>query len=323
VRAGDCVAIVAPVGAFQKRAEGFARAGESLGARAFIVTVPGQVSEWLGGSSKTGRTPLPEYPEIVELLKHADIVVDLVMMLFSREQLELQSAGVRVLMCTEPLPVLERMFPTPELRELVEQAGARLGKASSLRVTSAAGTDVTYALGAYPVLTEYGYTDTPGRWDNWPSGFVATHGSDDGVDGVIVLSVGDVLLTPQLHYVREPIRLTIRAGFITDIEGNGLDALLLRDALPPRDVDPDAYGISHIGWGLNALAAWSWSGVPGMYGMNQRSFMGCVMASTGPNTELGGSRDTPYHIDIPMRNCSLSLDNEPIVENGTVLRTSW
>ena len=24
------------------------------------------------------------------------------------------------------------------------------------------------------ILTEYGYTDTPGRWDHWPSGFLAS-----------------------------------------------------------------------------------------------------------------------------------------------------
>ena len=50
-----------------------------------------------------------------------------------------------------------------------------------MRFTNAAGSDVTYKLGAYPVITQYGYTDTPGRWDHWPSGFLFSQGKDDGV----------------------------------------------------------------------------------------------------------------------------------------------
>lgn len=324
VDAGQTVAIVAPLGgSLGERARAFASAAESLGAKAFVLSVPGEVSELLGGLKKTGQTPLAGLPHLVELLKGADLVVDLVMMLFSKEQVEIQEAGVRVLACGEPFVVLERLLPSPDLRHLVEAAGARLARATALHVSSERGTSVSYRLGTYPVLTEYGYTDEPGRWDHWPSGFVATHGDDDGVEGTIVLSCGDVLLTPTLHYVREPLTLIIEAGYVVDIQGEGLDALLFRDALPERSVDPDAYAVSHIGWGVNEQAKWSWSGVDGMYGMNQRAFAGCVMASTGPNSELGGMRTTPYHIDIPMRGCTLELDGETIVDNGALVKRHW
>jgi 2,5-dihydroxypyridine 5,6-dioxygenase len=43
------------------------------------------------------------------------------------------------------------------------------------------------------------------------------------------------------------------------------------------------------------------------------------MFSTGPNSELGGPNDTACHLDIPMRNCSLLLDDEPVVINGDVV----
>ena len=36
-------------------------------------------------------------------------------------------------------------------------------------------------------MTQYGYTDTPGRWDHWPAGFLFTGGDDDGVDGKVVI----------------------------------------------------------------------------------------------------------------------------------------
>ena len=41
-----------------------------------------------------------------------------------------------------------------------------------------------------------------------------------------------------------------------------------------------------------------------------------MLFSTGPNSELGGPNDTPCHIDIPMRNCSLYLDDEPVIIDG-------
>jgi 2,5-dihydroxypyridine 5,6-dioxygenase len=51
-------------------------------------------------------------------------------------------------------------------------------------------------------------------------------------------------------------------------------------------------------------------------GMELRSFYGNVMFSIGPNNELGGPNDTPCHLDIPMRGCSLYLDDRLIVDAG-------
>ena len=53
--------------------------------------------------------------------------------------------------------------------------------------------------------------------------------------------------------------------------------------------------------------------------MELRSFLGNVMFSTGPNNELGGPNDTACHLDIPMRGCSLFLDDEAVVLDGQVV----
>jgi len=58
---------------------------------------------------------------------------------------------------------------------------------------------------------------------------------------------------------------------------------------------------------------------PGGMGMEQRSFLGNVLFSTGPNNELGGTNDTECHLDIPLRGCSLFLDDEPIVLEGKIV----
>ena len=84
--------------------------------------------------------------------------------------------------------------------------------------------------------------------------------------------------------------------------------------------DPDAYGIAHIGWGMLETAKWGILAYDrrGM-GMHGRSFYGNVLFSTGPNGELGGSNETLCHVDVPMRSCSLYLDDEPIVVDGDIV----
>ena len=58
---------------------------------------------------------------------------------------------------------------------------------------------------------------------------------------------------------------------------------------------------------------------PGGMGMEPRAFYGNVLWSTGPNNELGGKNDTACHVDIPMRDCSLFLDGEPVVIDGDIV----
>jgi 2,5-dihydroxypyridine 5,6-dioxygenase len=296
-------------------ADAFLAAGQRLGARMYHMRLPAPLPG--NGAWAVGETGLAANPEAVEALKQADMVVDLIFLLFSPEQMAIQAAGARVLTAVEPAPLLARLLPTKELRERVEIGEALLSKAKTMRITSRHGTDVVYRLGVYPTVGEYGYTDKPGRWDHWPAAFVFTGGADDGVDGKIVLAPGDVLL-PFNSYVREPVAYTIEKGFVQDIRG-GLEAELIKSYMGEFK-DPRGMGMSHVGWGLDHRAQWhGLTQFPGGMGMELRSFYGNVMFSTGPNNELGGPNDTACHLDIPMRGCSLFLDDEPVVVDGIVV----
>jgi 2,5-dihydroxypyridine 5,6-dioxygenase len=318
VTAGQKVVVLSEAEQATDYAAAFMIAARELGADVFNLNLPsGRSLNLAAKASEVGTNALSGNRSAIDALKSADLVVDLIFLLFSKEQLEIQAAGTRILLVAEPFEVLSRLFPTPQLRERVEAGEARLAKAQHLRFTNPAGTDVSYRLGQYPVLTEYGFTDKPGRWDHWPGGFLATQGADAGVDGKVVMAQGDILF-PFNKYVQEPIEFTIREGMIVDIAG-GFDAMLVRDYMAGFD-DPKAYAVSHIGWGLNELARWDYlaSGAPTI-GMDGRAFYGNVLFSTGPNTELGGTNDTACHMDLPMKGCTLYLDDELIVEDGRVM----
>ncbi|AKR47930.1 hypothetical protein WSS15_00900 [Acetobacter pasteurianus] len=269
-----------------------------------------------------GTTPLTGNRAAVEMLKASDLVLDLMTLLFSAEQHEILDAGGRILLVVEPPDVLVRMTPTVEDRTRVLENSARLKAAKVMKVTSAAGTDATFALGEYPILEEYGFVDKPGRWDHWPSGFLATWANEGSAEGKIVLAPGDILL-PQKSYVTAPITCHLEKGYVRAIEG-GFEADHLRDYMESFH-DPEVFAVSHIGWGLQNRAHWS---VMGFYdreasiGMDPRACAGNFLWSTGPNNEAGGDRDTACHIDIPMRDCTVMLDDEAVVRNGKLVGES-
>ena len=256
VRSGEVLAVLTESGAHPAYAEAFLRAAQELGASAFQVNVPSPMSGRTDDGARSG-TALGSNRAAIEALKSADIVIDLLGLLWSPEQTEITDSGTRMLLVREPLDVLRRLLPTEDLRRRVEAGRAMIEDAKVMRITSPAGTDLTYPLGQYRTLTEYGFCDTPGHWDHWPGGLVATLGNDNAVHGTAVVNTGDIIYYPAAQYVRDPITLEIEGGKVTDINGTGLDAEFLRDYIRRYD-DPRAYAVSHIGWGLNERALWDY-----------------------------------------------------------------
>ncbi|WP_175834710.1 2,5-dihydroxypyridine 5,6-dioxygenase [Burkholderia anthina] len=297
-------------------------ATQSMGAvvnRLDLPPVNGEKSLSRDSLAYLGTTPLTGNRAAIAALKASDLVLDLMTLLFSPEQLDILKGGTKILLAVEPPEVLTRLVPTLEDRERVLAARTRLARAKEMRVVSAAGTDLRCPIGEFDAIAEYGFVDEPGRWDHWPSGFALTFPDEGRASGRIVIDRGDILL-PQKSYVREPIVLTVENGFATRIDG-GIDAQLLSEYMATFD-DPEAYAISHIGWGLQPRAHWSTLGLydrEATIGMDARAFEGNFLFSLGPNNEGGGQRTTTCHIDIPLRHCDVFLDGEAVVRNGKVL----
>ncbi|MBA5706227.1 2,5-dihydroxypyridine 5,6-dioxygenase [Pseudomonas fulva] len=297
-------------------------AAQRLGAKVYAVELPAFNHPTAMGRDMTaycGDTALTGNLAAQRALEAADLIVDTMMLLHSPEQEQILKTGTRILLAVEPAEVLARMLPNEDDKRRVLAAETLLKQARSMHVRSRAGSDFHAPLGQYPAVTEYGYADEPGRWDHWPSGFLFTWPNEDSAEGTLVLDVGDIIL-PFKNYCRERITLEIEKGFITGIHG-GFEAEYLRDYLKYFN-DPEVYGISHIGWGLQPRAQWTAMGLhdrnDGMC-MDARAFYGNFLFSTGPNTEVGGKRKTPCHLDIPLRNCDIYLDEQAVVMAGDVV----
>ena len=154
--------------------------------------------------------------------------------------------------------------------------------------------------------------------DYWPGGLCAFYPQGGAVNGTVVLDAGDINLTFK-RLIETPVTLTVEDDYITGIQGDGTDAELMRSYFAAWD-DRHAYATAHLGWGMNPAARWDalvMYDKGQMNGTEQRAFAGNFLFSTGSNHFA--DRFTLGHFDIPMRNCTITLDNETIVEAGTLL----
>lgn len=265
--------------------------------------------------SVTGKSPIDNNPVAVSAMKEADLVIDLMHLLFTQAQRDVIEFGTRMLLAYEPPEILARLVPTLDDRRRVLAAREAYSKGRTIHVTSDAGTDLYAKIGDNRITAEYGFADEPGRWDHWPSGFVARVPNERTAEGTVVISPGDIII-PFKSYVQTPIRLTIQAGFITKIEG-GLDADFMKRYLDEYE-EPNAYAVSHLGWGLQPKARWTSLGLydkQPTIGMEARAYYGNFLFATGP----GPNVKAHCHLDIPMRSCSFLIDEQPMTLKGDVI----
>jgi 2,5-dihydroxypyridine 5,6-dioxygenase len=293
-----------------------------LGGRAFHLCVPTPPQSAPVPVRSTGASgALQRLAPVVAALAGSALVVDLTVegLLHAPELPEILRGGARVLMVSNEHPdALERLLPDPALEPKIRAGMKRLRGAKLMHVTSAAGSDLTIRVDGAPVGGVWGYTAKPGQIAHWPGGLCLCFPKAGTVDGTLVLAAGDANLTFK-RYVERPITLRIENDYVVAIEGDGLDAELMRSYIAAWG-ERDAYAVSHVGWGMNPAARWealTFYDKADTNGTELRAFAGNFLYSTGANETAG--RHALGHFDLPMRNCTIALDGEAIVEGGRLL----
>jgi len=291
VKPGETMVCVSDLSTRREYIEAAFAAAESLGGDVYEMCV-NSIPSW----TKVGVPTIGKCKGTLEAMKAADIIVIFHVPLFTKWLKEVMDTGTRVLMIIDAPDDLEQLMAPPGLKEALKYAETRYRKTREVRVVSEAGTDFTYSCGEYPVMVQWGYADEPGNFDHWGAGHIHTF----------------------------PNEGSAKDGFITKLEG-GLDAKLMRDWLDDGKADAgdrDPYAISHLGWGLNPQARWYSLAMNGDAPERQRAsarvFAGNFLFSTGPNSQGGGKRTTRGHYDVPMRDCTVMLDNEVIIDKGKI-----
>lgn len=284
---------------------------ESLGAQVADVRMPTPPNPGPLPIRSTGASQaLVGHRAALAALCAADFVLDCTAegLLHAPELGQILGAGTRVLMISAEHPEnIERWPHDPALADRVALGVQWMTEAERMTVTSPAGTDLVVELAGAFRAGSHGWCTEPGSIAHWPGGLVLAFPAAGSVNGTVVLAPGDVNLTFK-QYVRDAVTLTIVDDYVTAIDGDGLDAELMASYLAAFG-EPDAYAVSHVGWGMNPGARWEAMAMwdkGDINGTELRAFAGNFLYSTGANEVAG--RFARGHFDLPMRHCRVTVD---------------
>jgi 2,5-dihydroxypyridine 5,6-dioxygenase len=322
VKSGDACAVLSEISTRADLPLLSMLALQRIGARPFQLVMAGQaVSTPVPVRSTGASDAIASLVPVVQALASSVFIADCTVegLQHAAELPQILKGGARVLAISHEHPeILERCLPRPEDEAPVRDAMRRLKLARGMQVTSQAGTDLTVDLTGARIGGVWGFTSKPGTLSHWPGGLVLAFPAAGTVNGHLVLDRGDVNLTFK-RYLQDPVTLRIENDRAVAIEGDSVDAQMMRGYLDAWG-DADAYAVSHLGWGLNRRARWdamTFYDRCDFNGTELRAFAGNFLYSTGANEVAG--RHTLGHFDLPMRGCTVSLDGEVVVDNGSLV----
>src|SRR3954453_21749094 len=325
VKAGDTAAILSET---QSRALNVHLAELALlriGARPFPVIVPTPRNSQIVPVRSTGTSEaIQRLSPVVTALREAGFVVDCTIegLMHAVETPEILKAGARILVISNEHPeALERMVPDSALEKRVRAAAKMLRGTKRMRVTSKAGTALDVDMVGASTVGVWGWTDKPGTLAHWPGGIVVSFPKGGTVNGTLVMAGRGKKIPLKRsfkRYLTSPVRMTLKDDYVTDLQGEGADAAMMRAYLAAWG-DREAYAVSHVGFGMNPRARYE---ALAMYdqrdtaGTELRAVAGNFLFSTGAN-EFAGSY-TAGHFDLPVMGTTIELDGVAVIRDGVL-----
>jgi 2,5-dihydroxypyridine 5,6-dioxygenase len=322
LKAGDTVAILSESRSRPALTQLAELACARIKAKPFHLIVPGsRITAPVPVRSTGASDALGGQAPVVAALAASTLVIDCTVegLQHAPELPTILKGGARVLVISNEHPeILERCLPQAGDEAQAREAMRRMKSAKAMHVTSNAGTDLRIDLANARVGGVWGYSSKPGSLTHWPGGIVLAFPAAGSVNGRLVMDKGDVNLTFK-RYLEDAVTLDIENDHVTHVGGDNFDAELMRNYYAAWG-DANAYAVSHVGWGLNRLARWDamlFYDKADFNGTELRAVAGNFLYSTGANEVAG--RHTLGHFDLPLRNCTVTLDGEAVVRNGQLV----
>src|SRR3977135_2037392 len=251
VKSGDTAAILSETQSRALNVHIAELALSRMGAKPFHIAVPTPRNKQSVPVRSTGASEaIQRLAPVVTALQQAGFVVDCTIegLMHAVETPEILKAGARILVISNEHPeALERMVPDPALEKRVRAAAKMLRATKRMRVTSKAGTDLDVNMAGASTVGVWGWTDKPGTLAHWPGGIVVSFPKSGTVNGTLVMAAGDINLTFK-RYLASPVKMTLKDDYVTDLEGEGADAAMMRAYLAASG-DTEAYAVSRAARG--------------------------------------------------------------------------
>jgi leucyl aminopeptidase (aminopeptidase T) len=189
-----------------------------------------------------------------------------------------------------------------------EKMGSTMDHVDKVRITSRAGTDLTFSIKGRIVERDTGILAKAGDFGNLPAGEAYVAPVEGTADGTLVID-GSIASIGMIK--SRPARVTIKEGFATEFEG-GEEARKWEKMLASVR-KKEAYNVAEFGVGCNPKAK-----LIGII-LEDEKVYGTIHIALGDNSTFGGKVEAGIHLDGMVRNPSLFLDDEPVIKNGAWL----
>ena len=178
----------------------------------------------------------------------------------------------------------------------------KLSAANSVRVTSDAGTDVTFDLSGRTAIADTGDLTKPGSFGNLPAGegFIAP------VEGA---TTGRIVFDGAAARYGEPLVIVIDDGYAVSFEGEA--AQRFRAEIEPRG--REAFAVAELGVGTNEAAQLTGDV------LEDEKVMGTIHVALGDNHTFGGKVRVASHIDQVVLRPTVTLDGVALLTGGELL----
>lgn len=277
---------------------GFAAAGRECGIETTFVEAPAQ---------KKGEPPEP----VAAAMAAADVEFLLTSMSYSHVKARIAATEKGARIASMPMMTVEIAenylnADYPFIKEVSEKYSEMLTKASTVRVATEKGTDITLDITGRAAHADTGLLTEKGALGNLPAGEAYLAPLEDKGTGTIVVDGCIAYVGP----VEDDVVLTVRDGRITGIEGEK-SAQKLREFL--EDKDSEAVGIAEFGIGTNPGA--KIIGHP----LVDEKVWGTIHIAFGMNSSIGGVRDSNIHYDCIINAPTVWIDDVKVMEKGAHL----
>jgi leucyl aminopeptidase (aminopeptidase T) len=247
--------------------------------------------------------------EVAALMKMADVVFcpTSKSLTHTDARRAASAAGVRVATLpgvTEEIMVRCMNADYHRIAERTLKLCALMEETDVVRVTSPAGTDVTLPIRGRKAYASTGLFRKKGESGNLPTGEAFLAPLEGLAHGVVVVD-GSMAM---IGMVAAPIRITVEAGYATEITG-GEEAARLTALLEPHG--RDARTVAEFGIGTNDKAILS-----GLI-LEDEKVMGTIHIAFGDNKSMGGTVRVASHLDGLVKAPSVWFDDRCIMEQGS------
>ncbi|SEW24007.1 aminopeptidase [Natrinema salifodinae] len=275
--------------------------GEALYEVASEITDDAAIVRYPPGETHGGEPPAP----VAAAMAGADVVLAPTTKSLShtRARTEANEAGARV----ATLPgITEDVFTTgldadyESIAAHCDDVRDRVAGADEVRVTTDAGTDITFGVGDREWLSDTGIVHESGTMSNLPAGEVFV--SPATADGTFV--VDGTMMPHGLLADGETLSFEVEDGLVTEISDDEIRAEV-EDAA--EEVGDAAYNLAELGIGTNVAV----TDLVGSVLLDEKA-AGTVHIAIGDDAGIGGDTEAPIHLDGIIREPTVYADGEQI-----------